>query len=105
MHDSETTHDVRYAALARAETKGLDVAEVARTTVELNIARVLDEASEPRAHAMLDTPARLTKHQQDLISSIDWLLFSEATYPDAVRQSCALVRYFLSASRAALTGR
>lgn len=99
---TNTSSADRKTALYRAKEHSLDIASVARLVVQIIFAE-----SYP-AIVALDTPSvdpiqalqlDLTETEARLISAIDWLTFNEETSADAIFQSNALMRLFLSSGK------
>ena len=104
----------RRQALLHAADNGLHLASVARRVVELTLADVYTElpdfdAANAAFGLLSPSGAKETgdEREQELIRSVEWLTFDAETYPDALRQANALMRYFLceSAKRACQTWR
>ncbi len=114
--DVNASREAKAHALRQAEEHNLDLAAVARCTVEI----VFDElfpsimsdfgepagfgsASKTRAGpGKLDAikfDMRLDATEEALVRAIDWLTFDASTFADAITQSNALTRLFLSTGR------
>jgi nuclear pore complex protein Nup107 len=95
----------RQTALLRAKEHSLDTASVARLVVQIIFGEAYPAIAMQTltaAHgfdplAALNT--ELTEVEARLISAIDWLTFDESTRADAVFQSNALMRLFLSSGK------
>lgn len=103
-----STIEVKQEALLRAKQHELDVAAVARLVVQVIFAEtypLLQQANSPLADSSgllssgLTSQVDVTPHESRLIASIDWLTFLSSTRGDAVFQSNALMRAFLSRGR------
>ncbi|KAL5501221.1 NUP84 [Sanghuangporus vaninii] len=92
--------DERRQALLRAQRNTLDMIRVAQVTAE----KTLEKAFEmlPRMKVTLPpvvTNDTLSDTEWFLIRSIEWTTFYEQTYPDALEQANAIIRYFLGCGR------
>ncbi len=56
---------------------------------------IKDELPEMSTGSAFDAYAGLTRRETELIRSLEWLVFDHSTYPEALDQANALVRYFL----------
>lgn len=106
--------------MSRASEHGLDVERVARVTAEMTVQKAFDVCS-----SLFATESRLSfssimqvlpplkdplpsiinrqpppnETETLLLRSIEWTTFTEATYPNALEQATAILRYFLGAGR------
>lgn len=114
--DVNASRDAKAHALRQAEQHNLDLAAVARCTVEIVFDElfpgIMSDFDEPSSFGgafktrggpgKLDAvrfDVRLDGTEEALVRSIDWLTFDPATYADAIIQSNALTRLFLSTGR------
>ncbi|SNX87618.1 nucleoporin [Melanopsichium pennsylvanicum] len=107
--------DAKAHALRQAEEHNLDLAAVARCTVDIvfdelfpTIMSDFDESSgfggAFKANGLgkfeaVKFDVRLDATEEALVRAIDWLTFDPSTYADAITQSNALTRLFLSTGR------
>ncbi|CDZ96991.1 Nuclear pore complex, rNup107 component (sc Nup84) [Phaffia rhodozyma] len=90
-------------ALFRAKENGLDLVEVAKITVRLIMGEAfiaLPGLEHPEPD-ITDFDTNVIEGGQDwiLIRSLEWLTVSDETFPEALIQSNALVRYFLASGK------
>ncbi|SJX65396.1 nucleoporin [Sporisorium reilianum f. sp. reilianum] len=114
--DVNASRDAKAHALRQAEQHNLDLAAVARCTVGIVFDElfpsIMSDFDEPSSFGgafktrggpgKLDAvrfDVRLDGNEEALVRSIDWLTFDPATYADAIIQSNALTRLFLSTGR------
>lgn len=115
--DVNASREAKALALRRAEEHSLDLAAVARCTVDIvfdelfpSITSDFDEplsfaAGGPKGKAgaaRMDATkfdVHLDANEEALVRAIDWLTFDPATFADAITQSNALTRLFLSTGR------
>lgn len=114
--DVNSSREAKANALRQAEQHDLDLTAVARCTVEMtfdelfpSIASEFDESSglggalkALGGSKKLDTirfDVRLDGNEEALVKAIDWLTFDPTTYAEAITQSNALTRLFLSTGR------
>ncbi|KAF5319206.1 hypothetical protein D9619_008447 [Psilocybe cf. subviscida] len=91
----------RRLALSRASEHGLDVERVARVTAEMTVQKafdVLPPLKDPLPSIINRQPPP-NETETLLLRSIEWTTFTEATYPNALEQATAILRYFLGAGR------
>lgn len=92
----------RRSALLRAQEHALDLAAVARLVVQSVFTETVD-ALESRQSWMVDPISALSQElsvpEARLIWAVDWLTFDPSTAADAIFQSNALMRKFLSRGR------
>lgn len=95
--DPDVPMEDRRRALLQAQPHGLDPAAIARETVAQVVQELLPRMSvhdEPQ-----DWNSALSLDERHIILAIDWLTFVEATFPEAVWQTNALIRVFMSTGR------
>ncbi len=110
--DINASREAKAHALRQAEEHNLDLAAVARCTVDLvfddlfpTIMSDFDELSgfgTKGGPGKLDAARfdiRLDTNEETLVRAIDWLTFDSSTYADAIIQSNVLTRLFLSTGR------
>ena len=91
----------RRNALLHTRANGLDLASTARRVVELTLNDTYTELPDfdaaTAAFGLLPGQGndQGTQREQELVRSIEWLTFDPETYPDALRQANALMRYFM----------
>lgn len=98
----DTPNADRRAALLRAQEHSLDMAAVARLVVQSIFAQSV-EALESRRPWIVDPIASLsqdlTETEARLIWAVEWLTYDASTASDAIFQTNALMRAFLSRGR------
>ncbi|CCF49257.1 hypothetical protein NDA11_004835 [Ustilago hordei] len=114
--DVNASREAKAHALRQAEQHNLDLAAVARCTVDIvfdelfgTILSDFDESAGfggalksragPGKLDAIKFDVRLDANEEALIRAIDWLTFDPTTYVDAMTQSNALTRLFLSTGR------
>ncbi|GAC98381.1 hypothetical protein PHSY_005975 [Pseudozyma hubeiensis SY62] len=114
--DVNASREAKAHALRQAEQHNLDLAAVARCTVEMAFddlfPSIVSDFDEPAGFGgghktrggagKLDAirfEVRLDGNDEALVRAIDWLTFDPTTYADAITQSNALTRLFLSTGR------
>lgn len=119
LHPVLSSRQARFEQLEKAQEHNLDVADVARRTVEKILADALavrwtlslwaecvtDDTQIPveaQQSSLWQTNQQVSELESELIKSIEWLTFFEETYIDALRQANALARFFLGALVVAL---
>lgn len=98
----------RRNALLHARDNGLDLPDTARRVTELSLADVHAELPDfdaaTAAFGLIPQAAGYgqgqgqeqgSQREQELVRSVEWLTFDPETYPDALRQANALMRYFM----------
>lgn len=91
----------RRNALLQSKANGIDMANTARRVVELSLndvyAELPDFDAATAAFGLLPGQGsdQGTQREQELVRSVEWLTFDPETYPDALRQANALMRYFM----------
>jgi nuclear pore complex protein Nup107 len=91
----------RRNALLHTRANGLDLASTARRVVELTLNDIYTELPDfdaaTAAFGLLPGQGndQGTQREQELVRSVEWLTFDPETYPDALRQANALMRYFM----------
>ncbi|KAF7323271.1 Nuclear pore complex protein [Mycena chlorophos] len=96
--------DERRLALQRAREHGLDMNRVAVVTAERTIDKALQilpplKGRLPSIIALQPPP---TDEETFLLRSIEWTIFSDATYETALEQANVILRYFLGSGRVQL---
>lgn len=91
----ETDLASRQAALLKAREHGLDLKKIACRTVELVLSSIWEDLPEMSTGSAFDAYAGLSARELALIRSLEWLIFDRSTYPEALTQANALIRYFL----------
>lgn len=114
--DVNASRDAKAHALRQAEEHNLDLAAVARCTVEMVFDElfptIMSDFDEPTGFGgalktragtgkldALKFDVRQDANEEALVRAIDWLTFDPSTYADAITQSNALTRLFLSTGR------
>ena len=84
----------------RAEDHGLDIIKVAQVTAEKTVAACFARlpAQKTTLPLIVTRGNPLTDDEELLIRSIEWTVFLEETYVNALEQSNAIFRYFLGES-------
>lgn len=95
----ETDLASRQAALLKAREHGLDLKKIACRTVELILSSIREDLPAMSTGSAFDAYAGLTLRELELIRSLEWLSFDRSTYPEALVQANALIRYFLCTFR------
>ncbi|CAK5283093.1 unnamed protein product [Mycena citricolor] len=99
--------DERRLALTRAREHGLDTNRVATVTAE----RTIEKAFEllPPLKGKLPSPTAMktdpSEEELFLLRSIEWTIFSDATFETALEQANVILRYFLGSGRAHIAQR
>ncbi|KAN0063900.1 Nucleoporin nup84 [Thecaphora frezii] len=97
--DVNASIEAKREALLRAQEHQLDLAAVARCTVSMVFDDLFCTVSTDGPFDLTQFDTQLEPNEDALIRCIDWLTFCEPTYADAILQSNALMRLFLSTGR------
>ncbi|EPQ28030.1 uncharacterized protein PFL1_04357 [Pseudozyma flocculosa PF-1] len=97
--DVNTSVEAKREALMRAHEHELDLAAVARCTVSMVFDDLFSTVSIDGPFGVTQFDTQLEPNEEALIGCIDWLTFCEPTFADAILQSNALMRLFLSTGR------
>ncbi|KAJ6620333.1 107-domain-containing protein [Mycena sp. CBHHK59/15] len=93
--------DERRLALTRAREHGLDMDRVAIATAERTIEKAFDVLPplKGRLPSIITMQAPPSDEEMFLLRSIEWTIFTEATYETALEQANVILRYFLGSGR------
>ncbi|PWY97337.1 nucleoporin [Testicularia cyperi] len=97
--DINTSREAKASALRQAEEHSLDLAAVANCTTALIFDELFSTIAFDERADMAKFDTRLEINEEALIKAVDWLTFDPLTYADAIVQSNALTRLFLSTGR------
>lgn len=97
--DVNASRPVKAEALRQAGEHNLDLAAVANCTVALVFDELFASIAFDGRVDLVRFDAKLDANEEALINSIDWLTLDACTFADAVVQSNALTRLFLSTGR------
>ncbi|KAK1227800.1 Nucleoporin nup84 [Marasmius sp. AFHP31] len=91
----------RRQALTRAREHGLDMDSVAAATAEMTINKAMEMLPILKGPlpSIISTQPPPSDAELFLLRSIEWIVFSEATYDKALEQANHILRYFLASGR------
>ncbi|KAK7060258.1 Nucleoporin nup84 [Paramarasmius palmivorus] len=91
----------RRLTLTRAKEHGLDMDSVAAATAEMTINKAMEMLPVLKGPlpSIISTQSPPSDAELFLLRSIEWIIFSEATYDKALEQANHILRYFLASGR------